>query len=354
MVIMRKYYLDTLRLTTIVLVIFAHIFMIYSILPYYVHYGNNDLLTLIVFLMVSWLMPLLFTIAGITTYYSFKKRSVSEYLKERVLRLLIPFISAMIFLNPILSYFGMRFHENIPINFFDYYFISFTKITDLTGYDGGLTLGPAWFILFLFIVSCIALVIIKLVKDRIDLSKRELSFPTLILLGFIPVILFPVLNLLGEKSIGTYVALFLLGYYVLSNDNVMEKLEKNKIALGILTLILTLFYISQVISPNDIFLIITQYYVVFWGWISVLFLLVMGKLYLNKTNNILQYLSEASFTIYIFHESILIAVAFYILQITQNMSMQMLLILILTVPLSIGAYAVCKKFKITKFLFGIK
>jgi len=307
-------------------------------------------------------MPLLFTIAGITTHYSFKKRNVAEYLKERVQRLLIPFISAMIFITPILSYFGMKFHENLPINFFDYYFISFTKISDLTGYNGGLAIGHVWFILYLFIVSCIALVIIKLLKNRIDFSKKRLSFPGLILLGFIPVIAYPILNTFEDHSIGMYLALFLLGYYVLSNDNIMEKLEKNKIILGILTLILTIIFIYitgivfgiGTIPPNDAIISILFFYQVFYGWICVLFLLVIGKIYLNKTNNILQYLSEASFTIYIFHLPILVAIAFYVLQVTSNIGIQMLLILILTIPITIGAYAICKKFKITRFLFGIK
>lgn len=106
-------------------------------MPYYVKAGNgNDFLTLIVILLLVWLIPLLFTIAGITSYYSLKKRNLREYLKERILRLLIPFISAMILLNPILSYFGMKFHQNLPSSYFGYYLQSFTKITDLSGYDG--------------------------------------------------------------------------------------------------------------------------------------------------------------------------------------------------------------------------
>jgi hypothetical protein len=72
----------------------------------------------------------------------------------------------------------------------DYYFPCFTKITDLTGYRGGLTLGPPWFILFLFIVSCLALPIIELLKNRIDLQERKFSISSIILLGLIPVILF--------------------------------------------------------------------------------------------------------------------------------------------------------------------
>jgi membrane-bound acyltransferase YfiQ involved in biofilm formation len=199
-------------------------------------------------------------------------------------------------------------------------------------------------------------VIITLLKNRIDLSKREFSFPTLISLGIIPTISLPILNTFnGTKSIGMYIALFLLGYYVLSNDNVMEKLEKNKITLGILTSIFTIIYILEIIFLNDnSFTSLTSHYEAFFGWIWILFLLTIGKIYLNKINTIIQYLSEASFTIYIFHESILIAIAFYILQITSNIPMQMLLILLFTLTISFIAYEICKRFKLTRFLFGIK
>lgn len=354
---MRKYYLDILRLTTIFLIILIHIFIIYSNsnIPYYVKASNgNDFLTLIVILFLVWLIPLLFTIAGITSYYSLKKRSVGEYLKERVLRLLIPFISAMILLNPILSYFGMKFHQNLPISYLSYYLESFTKITDLSGYDGGLTLGPAWFILFLFIVSCLAISIIKLLKDKVDFQNKKFSILSIILLGIIPVVLFPMLDIDADKSIGMYLGFFMLGYYVLSNDHVMEKLEKNKVLLGLLSLILTAIFILGLISGNNIFGSIIFYYQAFYGWIVILLALVLGKMYLNKTNNLIQYLSESSFTIYIFHESILIAFAFYIIQIISNIYIQMLLIAIVTISLSIGAYALCKRFRITRFIFGIK
>jgi len=363
---MRKYYLDTLRLMAIIFVIFIHVFVIYTFLPYYlkfdIPYPYNSYLSVFVMFMSVWLMPLLFTIAGITTFYSFKKRSVKEYIKERVLRLLIPFISAVVLLNPILAYVGMEFHYNIPISFFNYYPTYFTTITDLTGYTGGLTMGHVWFILYLFIVSIIGLVVIKLVKDRIDLSNKELSLPILILLGLIPVIAYPFLNTFVDHSIGMYVVLFLLGYYVLSQDNIMEKLENNKITLGILTAILTVIflYIAGIVfgivpvQPSETIFTIMMFYQVFYGWVLILFLLVFGKLFMNKTSNILQYLSGASFTIYIFHVPILIGIAYYVLQITSNVFLQIILILVLTIPITIAAYAICDRFKVTRFLFGIK
>ncbi|MBZ9570598.1 acyltransferase family protein [Methanobrevibacter sp. TMH8] len=351
---MRKYYLDTLRLVTIFLVIILHIFLIYSTFPYYIKEGSNYFLNYVIMFFLVWLMPLLFAIAGITSFYALKKRSFTEYFKERVQRLLIPFISAMILLNPILSYFGMKFHENLPISYFNYYLVPFTKITDLTGYDGGLTLGPAWFILFLFIVSCLAIPIIKLLKDRVDFTNKKFSLPSIILLGLIPVVLYPILSSGEGKSIGMSLGFFLLGYFVLSNDHVMEKLEKNKILLGILTLILTIIFIVGNLSFSTVFVPIIFYYQAFYGWICILLLLVLGKIFLNKTSNLIQYLSESSFSIYIFHESILVAVGFYIIQIIPNIYVQMILILILTISLSLGLYILCKKFKVTRFIFGIK
>ena len=355
MSVLRKYYLDTLRLTTIFFVILAHILMIYTVLPYYVHYEDSIFMTVFVYVMMAWLMPLLFTIAGITTFHSFYKRSVKEYLKERVQRLLIPFISAMVFLNPVLSFFGMKFHDDLPMNYINYYFISFTRITDLTGYDGGLTLGPAWFILYLFIVSCMALVVILLLKNRIDIDNREFSFPVLVLMGIIPVVLLPVLNTFnGTKSIGSFLAFFLLGFYVLSNDKAMEKLEKNKLYLGILSLILTVIYAFAILFPNDILISVSPYYVTFQGWILVLFLLTIGKCFINKTSKIMKYLSDASFAIYIFHETALIAIAFYVLKVISNIYLQMITIFILTISASFLFYIICKKFRVTRFLFGMK
>ena len=353
---MRKHYLDTLRVGTIFIVIIMHILLLYSNpnMPYYIKAGfSNDLLTIIISAFLVWLMPLLFTIAGITSYYSLKKRDVKGYFKERVSRLLIPFISSMILLNPILSYFGMKFHENLSVGFFNYYLTSFTFI-DSSGFEGGLTLGPAWFILFLFLVSVIAVPFIK----RFELTNKDFSIPSIVLIGLIPTLLFPILNLgdyMGAgKSIAVYLAFFLLGYYVLANDNVMEKLEKNKIIIGLLTLLLTVVYFIGCITANIIFVSIFSYYVVFFGWICILFLLTLGKIYLNKTNNIAQYLSESSFSIYIFHEPILIAIAFYMIQFTSDIFIQMISILLLTIPITLGVYTICKKFKVTKFLFGIK
>jgi len=261
----------------------------------------------------------------------------------------------MIFLNPVLSFIGMKFHDDLPMNFFDYYFISFGRITDLTGYDGGLTLGPAWFILYLFIVSCMALVVIMLLKNRVDISKTNFSLPILVLLGIIPVVLLPVLNTFnGTKSIGSFLAFFLLGFYVLSNDRVMEKLEKNKIFLGILSLLLTALYVAAILFPNEVLISISPYFTTFQGWILVLFLLSIGKSLINKTSKIVKYLSEASFAIYIFHETALIVIAFYVLQVVSNIYLQMITIFILTLCASFLFYIMCKKFRVTRFLFGMK
>ena len=94
------------------------------------------------------------------------------------------------------------------------------------------------------------------------------------MLGFSPIIAYPILNTFEDHSSGIYISLFLLGYYVLSNDNILEKLEKNKITLEILTVNINyifiyiagiVFGIGSVVPSSDVIILILFYYQVFYG-----------------------------------------------------------------------------------------
>jgi hypothetical protein len=46
-----------------------------------------------------WGMPLMFFIAGMAVWYSLRKRTAGEYLRERARRLLVPFIVELVALR---------------------------------------------------------------------------------------------------------------------------------------------------------------------------------------------------------------------------------------------------------------
>ena len=54
-------------------------------------------------------MALLFVIAGMCARYSLEKRSVKEFVKERVSKLIIPFVSGILLLIPIQTLYARKF-----------------------------------------------------------------------------------------------------------------------------------------------------------------------------------------------------------------------------------------------------
>ncbi len=95
-------------------------------------------------------MPLLFVLAGISAKYSLQKRTRKEYLVERIKRLLVPFLFGTIAFMPVMSYIGDRFNYSYNEGYLKHYAIFFTKYTDLTGADGGFSVGQFWFLYGIF------------------------------------------------------------------------------------------------------------------------------------------------------------------------------------------------------------
>lgn len=98
------------------------------------------------------------------------------YLGERVNRLLVPFLFGTIVFMPIMSYIGDKFSYSYNEGFLKYYIVFFTKYTDLTGADGGFSVGQFWFLLYLLIISIMSVGILTLLKKVISKSKKTYRF----------------------------------------------------------------------------------------------------------------------------------------------------------------------------------
>ncbi len=108
---MRKHYLDNLRTIMILLLFPVHTFMIWNNYgtKFYVWAGGNKLLSSLIIIVNPWIMALLFVIAGMCARYSLEKRSVKEFVKERVSKLIIPFVSGILLLIPIQTLYARKF-----------------------------------------------------------------------------------------------------------------------------------------------------------------------------------------------------------------------------------------------------
>lgn len=351
---MRKSYIDNLRTMCILFLFPFHTSMIYNNWgeKFYVKGTPEYLPSLFCVIQYPWWMTLLFVLAGMSSYYALTKKSSREYISERIHKLLIPLFTGLVLIVPAQSYIADIFYNGYSGSYFEHYSIFFTKFTDLTGGDGGFTPGHLWFILYLFIVSLISIPFMtKYIKSKRKLPYEKINIVILILLFIVVLVCTPILEI--GKSVGEALACFVLGFFILSNEKIQDRLEKNKWFLGGLFL---LFMIIQAIIWNlglDKGILFDIEYRIYL-WIGILFFIGFGQTYLNGKNKVLSYLSKASFSLYYFHQTILVIIGYYVLKLSYATWIQFLIIMIGAFLISIGCYELFRRNKVTAYLFGIK
>jgi peptidoglycan/LPS O-acetylase OafA/YrhL len=299
-------------------------------------------------------MPLLFVLAGISSMYTLTKRKPIDYLKERFNKLFVPLLSGILIIIPGMAYFADCFHNGYTENYFQHYMVFFTKWTDLTGYDGGFSPGHLWFILYLFIISIIALPIIifynKLGK-KIPLEK--INIVILFLFFIFPCIGQLILDI-GGKSLGEYFFWYMIGYFILSDDIIITKCKKYYLLFSIISL-MGMAFILIVFNAN-ITIGSTTYDIAekIYAHISILALLGMSKRKLDFSNKITNYFSKSSFAVYIFHLLWITFIAYYIIKMTKNIIVQISVILVFSTIFTYITYEVLKRFNVTRTIFCLR
>ncbi len=335
---MRKHYIDNLRNLTILLLFPVHTFMIWNDFGsgFYIWVGESRLLSTLIVLVNPWFMPILFVLAGMSARYALQRRTVKEFIVQRINKLLIPFVAGMLLLVPFQTLYARKYFYGYTGGVLENYGYFFTHLTDFSGYDGAFSPGQLWFILFLFVISMISLILFRYLPYD-SVSARIARLPAFgVLLLFIPIWLMYYLGNFGGFSIGKDLALYLMGYYVLSNDNIMEKLESS------------IKWLASMCIIGTVLLVVLYYKLAYYGdlwinyigWNTILVLLVLGKRYLNKSTRFTVYFNRASYPIYILHQTILVMFAYYIVQKCRGTALQAGIICIGSFVLTVAAYHV--------------
>lgn len=349
---MRKYYIDNLRNMTILLLFPVHTFMIWNDFgtKFYVWQGKNKILSTLIILVNPWFMPILFLLAGMSARYALQKRSYKEFVLQRINKLLIPFICGLIFLIPFQTLYARRFFYGYTGRLLPNLKYYFTHLTDFSGYDGAFTPGHLWFILFLFIISMFSLLLFRFIPYEKVENKLKNMPVLLIVFLFIPVWLMYYLGNFGGFSLGKNLALFLIGYYFMSNDDIMEKMEasiKWLVSLGIAGTLVSVILYYNLSYYGDL-------WINFIGWICVIDLLVLGKKFLNRKTKFTEYFNKASYPIYILHQSILVALAYYVVDMCDNFLLQVFCICLGSFVLTVLAYEIIKLVPFIRKIIGLK
>ncbi|HOV32712.1 MAG TPA: acyltransferase [Candidatus Hydrogenedens sp.] len=357
----RRNDIEYLRIIAVLLLIPFHCAMVFfSYEPFYVKSTHSHLLLdYFVFLLSPWYMPLLFIIAGMASCYSLKKRTWKQYFIERTKRLLIPFLFGIFFIvppQPFIAYIR-NYPDNSLIDFLKQYFFHIQG--DFTGYTGSFTPAHLWFILYLYIFSIISIPLFLLIKKHSEIIVLYLSKQGLLLLYPIIIGLAEQLPSISSKNPFYYYTYFLIGYLIASQPQIEQSVNKEKafaLLLGLLTMTTYLSLIKSSFNFEKYSYSDISFYILrkFNAWFWLIWILGYGKNFLNFKSKILPYTSKMSYPFYIIHQTVIILLAYYIVQWQINIWVQFFSMVILSYILTIAIYHfLVRKNKLLQLLLGI-
>jgi glucan biosynthesis protein C len=174
---MRKDYIDWLRNIGILYLFLYHTARIFDdINPFYIK-GETNVVSSLVIHSSFWFMPLLFLLAGMSSFYGLQRRSASHFVKERFSRLLIPLFIGILVIVPPQGYYAKKFHLNEQESYLAFLKRYFTDISNWSEYAGGISPAHLWFILFLFLISIGLLpLMLRIIKKQYSPLGCDIQF----------------------------------------------------------------------------------------------------------------------------------------------------------------------------------
>ncbi len=381
----RRYDVDWLRIIAMLAVFLFHCTRFFD--PEGWHLKNTEQSELLFVLMRgliwTWVMELFFLLSGVGTWYALRSRRAGAYIWERVKRLLIPLYTVGLFvLLPIQFYFELFTNSGYRENFWQFiprYFAGFTP-PRITQWPGTLLpipfSGHLWFLKYLFLISLMSLPLLLYLKSGqgqrwvarlagwcdsrggIFLFVIPLSLASIGLRGLFE-------TQFSWADLLWYAIFFVIGYMMAADKRFTVSLRRHGwicLALWIVgfagagLLVSVLGYNPY--PGKEPFSLVYVLFQIAWSitsWSAVVFVLSIGARYLNTNHKFLTYGSEAVLPFYLFHQTIILCVGWYVIRWDMGILIKLLIIAVVSFPLIMILYELfVRRFNIVRFFFGMR
>ena len=352
----RQYDLDWIRVIATIGVFLYHCSMFVNPFPWHVKNNVTGAGTILVFSLFvgAWIMPIFFAVSGISITYTLKKRTFTQYVKERLKRLGIPLLFGVFILTPPQIYLERLANNQFYGSFFAFFPHFFEGVyLDFGGTGNFAFFGlHLWYLLVLLIFSLLSFPLLTIGKRNV----RKIHFVLL------PLILFATgfihTQQLGGWDLIFYFILFLYGYYFLSSSTFKPALQATiKLQIGI-ALITSIVYITwfMIDYPHHSALASLFFAVRTLNcWSLLMCIFYLANKYLSDSNRFLTYGSEASLPFYILHQPIILAIGYFIRNLQWGIPAKLLfLVTVSFVVIMLCYHFVIRRVPVFRFLFGMK
>jgi glucan biosynthesis protein C len=364
----RRHDIDWLRVLAVLLLVPFHSALIFSFAPGDIVYVKDQmesrLLIQFAYFVHQWHMPLLFLLAGASTWFALGFRTTGRYLEERFLRLVVPTIFAITVLIPPMIY--LQFLGKPDFGSFWQFYLQFFRIDfeDLSGYSGTFTPAHLWFVIFLCVFSVVALPLFLFLKHAPgrQLTARLAGFfkrRGAIFLPALPLALVALLPDIGGKSPFLYLTLFVYGYVLFSDVRFQEALDRHAVSALVLGVVATapIAYLTAGGAwfgpPWGPVAVHVVYFFSRWCWLIAI--LGLGRRYLSADRGPLRALIRASYPFYTLHMPVNMAVAYFVVRWDASVAVKYTVINGVTLLATYAVYdLLVRRTPVTRFLFGVK
>jgi glucan biosynthesis protein C len=316
-----------------------------------------------------WHMSLLFLLAGAASWLAFRYRSGGQYARERFTRLLIPFAFGVLVIVPSQTWLAYNTHHDTHLTYWQYLPRFFTTADEgLTGYTGGFTPAHLWFILFLFVFALVALPLFLWLHNRG--GRRVVAFLGSLWQNPAALILVPALvlvlpwfvmgdDLSGQPPIG-FLAIVVLGFLLLGDERIYRTIGRHWVWMLCLGVATSLAYMWAEPRSGGFsegaggFAAVKLLYEV-GVWCMILGLLGLAQRLFTAGGPVLSYATEAAYPFYILHQTVIVAVAYFVVQWEWAAGLKYAAIAAASFALSLLVYEVAvRRWGPVRFLFGMK
>jgi hypothetical protein len=361
----RLYFLDWLRVLAMLAIFMYHNSKIFDFDEWHIKNIETSLGSAIfVEILDLWMMPLFFVLSGASMYYSLKSRTARGFIKERSLRIALPWILlGVIIMGPIQVYFELVSGGEFTGTFFQFFPHYFQG---LYGFDGNFAwMGMhLWYLMYLLFFSIVLLPILlpgaKSSSSPISKLVTWLNKPCALLLLFLPIVVaspladmagFSITREMGTWDILSYMLFFIYGYILFSNPHIRDTIKRYRLFVLTGAIILTLIIIA--LEPSRALYFSTLRGLCAWSWVMAL--LGFGSRYLNFNNKFLRYSNEAVLPFYILHQTVIIILGFFVVQWDIGIVPKYSIISLTSFMAIIVIYELfVRRINILRFLFGMR
>ena len=366
----RRYDLDWIRVGAFCLLILYHVGLVYGVYDWHIHSAHTFAWMREAILITNpWRLTLLFLVSGAALRFMTLRRTPRQVARARFERLVPPLLFGAVVLVPIQSWIEAMDKGGWP-NGVAGYLAWMGREFSLGGLADGVPVNHLWFIVYIAAYSVVTILLWRRpgLIDRLgDWLQKNLAGPRLLVLPILYLIairigLFPWFGVTNVLHWDWYnhalsLAAFVFGFSIVGRESLWRDMERYRwLALGLAAVALPVMMV-QVWHPGGR---------AFWGmpkavvygvdqWATIVAILGFGSRHLRARGGpVLNYLTQATFPLYLAHQTILVAAVWIVRPAALPAWLEALFLVAVTFLGSLAVYEVVRRIPAIRPLWGLK